>query len=436
MSMSLRRLRRRGAETERGERARPTDDAETDHRRVTVNTAAPAYEPLFGAAADAPSAYARASARDPRDHLVLSWIRAYLGPRAEAAAVRVKNKTPSKAGCHYLYTIQHGYEQQDLMEIDNAMSSGRLYRSGMLLLGGAWSRLLLGPRFALGASKKQIHELNYKRSVCICLPCQIARIHLAQAGTPQETTRTSTAATIDTCTTAATGSSVSAMHSSSSTTDNNLVEVLDVEYDEDPSSDSRIRDATDRAHSLPTFAAKRASVATSVGMNETSLLGGGSMSMKFLTSVAPKYFSDGALHRDIVPDIEQQPDFVHRVPLPSPVHMKNYLGAEVHPGEICIGELIGLHRPKSTKLALSNDVKFLFAEDAYCGPTPADRFTANLIAKATDYYKLKRGKRSRKVFLRGSLVKLPLEVGAIKSPTLPTISHELGAAFVLYARQT
>jgi hypothetical protein len=441
MSMSFRRLRRNDVETERKARARPADEAEAGRSGANVNftrtAAAPAaYEPLFGAAADAPSAYARASARDPRDQLLLSWIRVYLGPRAEAAAVRIKNKTPSKAGCHYLYTIQHGYEAQDLMEIDNAMSSGRLYRSGMLLLGGAWSRLLLGPRFALGASKKQIHELNYKRSVCICLPCQIVRMHLAQAATPLDATNASTAATIETSTTNTTGSFVSAVYSSSSVTENDMAEVRPVEYDADPSSDSRIRYSADRAHSLPTIDAKRSSAATAVDTNETALLGGGSMSMKFLTSVAPKHFSDCTLPRDRASEIAEQRDFVDRVPLPSATHMKMYLGAEVQPGEICIGELVGLHRPKSTRLVLSNDVKFLFAENAYCGPAPADRFTANLITNATEYYKLKKGKRSRKVFLRGSVARLPLEVGAIKSPTTPTISHELGAAFVLFARQT
>jgi hypothetical protein len=434
MSMSFRRLRRREVEAE-NTRGRPFAPA----RATGVDsgggpgTPAPAYEPLFGAAADAPSAYAR-NARDPRDQVVLGWIRAYLGPRAEAAAVRVKNKTPVKAGCHFVYTIQHGCEAQDLEQIDIAMSSGRLYRSGMLLLGGAWSRLLLGPRFALGASKKQIHELNYKRSVCTCLPCQVVRANFEHAQSQTAMTKVDSAKTNESN---APSSSESPIHSSSSVTENDPSENVHIEFDDDQNNTSWAPRSANRAQSLPAFSGKRSSAGHSFEMDESGLFGGyGSVSMRFLTAVAPKYFHSAQVSPTPTPEFPDQPEFVDRVLLPSIAHLKKYLGADCYPGEVYIGELVGLHRPKSTKFIFSGDVRPFFAENAYCGPVSASQFTQNLIARATEYYKLKRGKKSRKVYLRGSLVKLPVEVGAVKCSKVPGIAHEIGAAFVLFARQT
>jgi hypothetical protein len=156
--------------------------------------------------------------------------------------------------------------------------------------------------------------------------------------------------------------------------------------------------------------------------------------MRFLGAFGPK--SQNSRFHDNHPS--QWADAFERLEplaLPPAADLEKYLGAEVTSAELCIGELIALHRPKAARVNIHDDLKFAFADRAFCGPLPADQFFFKLVAKATEYYKLKHGKKSRRVYLRGSLIKLPVEVGVVKCPKAGPLARDIGAEYLLHARQ-
>lgn len=92
------------------------------------------------------------------------------------ATVRARNAPAPPGSDRFLYIVRAGSEARDITDIENEMTHGRCRRSGMALQGGAWSRMLLGPRFGRGSSRRQVHELTYRRPACTCIPCLLAAV--------------------------------------------------------------------------------------------------------------------------------------------------------------------------------------------------------------------------------------------------------------------
>jgi hypothetical protein len=191
MPLAARRVRRRQAEGKASEAGIAQVGSAAGGSTTHVRGATPAYEPLFvgpDTLSRNVSFASRPAAQDTGEQALLGLIRSSLGPRAAALAIRRMNRTPVKAGCQFSYIIRQGAEEADLLAVEREMTSGRLYRSGLVLQGGAWSRMLLGPRFAVGASRKQVHELTFRRS-SVRPDARARRRRAGPAGSPRDARR-------------------------------------------------------------------------------------------------------------------------------------------------------------------------------------------------------------------------------------------------------
>jgi hypothetical protein len=370
----------------------------------------PLYEPFLGGDKLAKVRAFRAApmaAADNGEQVLLSLIRAYLGPKVEAFTIRRMNATPLKAGILFTYVIQQGSEQADMRRIESEMASGRLYRHGMVLTGGAWSRLLFGPRFAVGASRKQVHELIYRRRSCSCLACLVRRATKAKIAaadvTPLVTDEKGNPEQKHASLSCASG----AVHGT----------------------------REDRSYSMPTFS-RDFRYLSDAEEDLPSLLG---MDMARLrretvaeTSAAPLLVS----FKGTSDQASKMVDAVQRVSLPPVEELLAIPGAMASTGVLQLGEVVNVNSRSRSRLKILPDIIPVVSELAFSGHILPDALAMKVTAMAAEYYKVNRGKRCRKVYLRGHTVRVPIEVGVTKVPLRPLYNPDVGAGFILHARQT
>lgn len=315
-----------------------------------VPSAGPSDEAIFGTTQhDDPN---RSSDIRAGEEILIRFIRKTLGPVGENLAVRLMNKTPITSMGSFAYVIHQGSEESDIDIIRRDLTSGRLFASGMRLLGGAWCNLLLGDRFAPGCSSRQRHEMTYRRSSCSCLVCMVRAAEMLRMSLEE----------------------TSAMH---------------------------------RGHSE--FSDSES--------NQTSADILSNMSSAARTP----------LHSAMA-------NFVVVYKLPSTASLMT-IGASTSGKELEIGSVIRLNYRASAKLKFTDDVKELFGHLAYTGPISHEEVYRRVTTIGVHYYLYNKGKKERKVYIQGELIRLPINVGVVKLGTQPMYMSELGATFCLYRKQ-
>lgn len=103
--------------------------------------------------------------------------------------------------------------------------------------------------------------------------------------------------------------------------------------------------------------------------------------------------------------------------------------------ELEIGSIIRLNSRPAAKLKFTDDVRQLFGHLAYTGPVGHEEIYRVVTTIGVDYYLYNKGKKERKVYIQGDLVRLPINVGVVKLGTQPLYMDDLGATFVLYRSQ-
>lgn len=111
------------------------------------------------------------------------------------------------------------------------------------------------------------------------------------------------------------------------------------------------------------------------------------------------------------------------------------IGGSTMSKELEIGSVIRLNSRASAKLKFTDDVRELFGHLAYTGPISHERVFRDVTTIGVKYYMYNKGKKERKVYIQGDLIRLPLNVGVVKLGTHPMFLPELGARFCLYRKQ-
>ena len=282
------------------------------------------------------------------EEVLIKFLRNALGPKAQNLAVRLMNKTPITSSSSFSYVIHQGTEESDIDIIRRDLTSGRLYSSGVRLLGGAWCNLILGDRFAPGAASRQRHELTYRRSSCSCIVCRVRAMQLARLA------------------------------------------------DSDARSQSEFSDGE------------------STGISADVL---STMSTNSRTPV------HSAMANFVVP-----------CRLPNKALLMA-IGASSSSRELEIGSVVRLNYRASAKLKFTEDVRELFGHYAYTGPMSHEEVYRRVTTIGVHYYLYNKGKKERKVYIQGELIRLPIDVGVIKLGTQPMYMPELGATFCLHRKQ-
>lgn len=484
MSLSMRRLRLRGSNTHATASPSTSIGPEPPRCTASVYGAVPAYEPMFvgtDSLGRKMSFSPRAPAQESGEEALLGFIRANLGSKAQSYAIRFMNRTPLKADRHYTYIVQQGTEEADLRAIEKDLTSGRLYRNGLVLQGGAWSRMLLGPRFALGSSKKQVHELTYRRSRCTCLGCIVRRAldrmqaeaeRAAEAAAveadvaAEEAVAAAAAAAAAVAVAEAPVSPVSFRSSTSSDTSKekssrgsycnfedaerlgalSRTSTSDEEERADDPHDPFNVFSDVRAMSMPVLR-KETRMSSTMGPTRQEFLPdfpSGSLALHAIRrqsefvgsppiSRRPHYYPPpGISSIGIPPSLEKQ---VQRIQMPTVGDLQKCPGTKVFQGDLLIGDLQRINS-RSAKIKFEEDVKGMFGDAAYAGPSTTAQLYSKVLTVAQDYYKLRRGKKNRRLYIRGYVVQIPIEVGVVKVPRQPLYMSEFGSGYLLHARQT
>lgn len=127
-------------------------------------------------------------------------------------------------------------------------------------------------------------------------------------------------------------------------------------------------------------------------------------------------------------------NFVVRYRLPSNPDLER-IGASSSAKVLEIGNVVRLNYRASAKLKLTDEVRELFGHLAYTGPISHEEVVRKVTTIGVHYYLYNKGKKERKVYIQGHLVRLPITVGVIKLGTQPMYMPELGATFCLHRKQ-
>lgn len=135
-----------------------------------------------------------------------------------------------------------------------------------------------------------------------------------------------------------------------------------------------------------------------------------------------------------VPAHAAHAESVEKVFLPSIDDLRE-LGAEVSHRDLPIGQICRLNSPTSSKLEFTPEVKELFGSLLYSGPISHEELFRKVTTMGVAYYRHNKGKKTRQVYLRGLLIRVPIEIGLVKNSAYPMHYRESGSTYVLYKRQ-
>lgn len=103
--------------------------------------------------------------------------------------------------------------------------------------------------------------------------------------------------------------------------------------------------------------------------------------------------------------------------------------------ELEIGSVIRLNYRASARLQFTDDARELFGHLAYTGPISHEEMFRRVTTIGVRYYLYNKGKKERKVYIQGDLIRIPINVGVVKMGTQPMYMSDLGATFCLYRKQ-
>lgn len=127
-------------------------------------------------------------------------------------------------------------------------------------------------------------------------------------------------------------------------------------------------------------------------------------------------------------------NFVVKCKLPSSQALMA-IGGSSSSRELEIGSVVRLNYRASAKLKFTDDVRELFSHLAYTGPISHEEVYRRVTTIGVHYYLYNKGKKERKVYIQGELIRLPVQVGVVKLGTQPMYFDEVGATFCLHRKQ-
>lgn len=370
--------------------------------------------------------------RRPGERVLMQLIRRTKSANAENLARRLLNRTPLTSSSRFTYSVHQGSEDVDLDIIRRDLTSGRCFAAGMRLVAGAWANLLLGDRFTPaggagfygagggggggggivgGRGAKQVHELVYRRVTCTCLVCLVDAKTLEHSvgvggtgGCGQLEKQRRQHEQVNGLL-----SSTADFHHQQVHGDNN-----DVRHS------SNMSDVGEEMGCL-----SHRSRSDSVSNSQHSASASVRTSAEVLSHMATARRT---------PVHSAMANFVTVKELPS-IGALESIGGRVCSKEVEIGSVIRLNYRASAKLKFTADIKELFGHLAYTGPISHEEVFRRVTTIGVRYYLYNKGKKERKVYIQGQLIRCPINVGVVKLGTQPMHLAELGATFCLYRRQ-
>jgi hypothetical protein len=308
-----------------GARRRGRGGAEEEHVFGERDARAPGETPVATARTE--------GGRKTGQQVLLAFLN-HINPASSGLAKMLANRNPiGDNASGYRYIVNQSTEQSDLAVILRDLTDGRLYRQGVRLVAAPWANLLFGDSFAATGSKRQMHELVYRRSTCTCIICLINQFRANQALEASSTESSTSTATLQ---------------------------------------------RTSPESAMANF------------------------TLLYAIPVAAELVK---------------------------------IGAESQTRELEIGQLVRLQSRNAAKLEFTEDVRLLFGNLAYTGPMSHEDLYRSVTTIGVNYYLYNKGKKSRKVYLQGDLVRLPVELGVVKCGAQALYMKEIGSTYVLYKPQ-
>lgn len=135
-----------------------------------------------------------------------------------------------------------------------------------------------------------------------------------------------------------------------------------------------------------------------------------------------------------IPENSAMANFVQFFKMPKIVDLMR-ISSSVEQRELDMGTVVRLNSRTSSKFKFTADFKSLFCHLAYTGPISHEEVYRKVTTIGVNYYLYNKGKKERKVYLRGQLYKIPLQLGIVKLGALPLRTDELGCHYLLYRNQ-
>lgn len=100
-----------------------------------------------------------------------------------------------------------------------------------------------------------------------------------------------------------------------------------------------------------------------------------------------------------------------------------------------IGTLVRLHSREGAKLSFLDKVKPFFKQLSYTGPLSHEEMYRKVTTIGVDYYQYNKGPKSRRVYIKGKQIRVPIKLGIVKLGTRPLYFQEEESKYILYRQQ-
>lgn len=365
----------------------------------------------------------------------------------------------------WTYRMDQGSESRAMKTIRAEMNP-RLYRQGGRLVGPSWARMLLGEEYTEVASKRQVHTLKYTVNACSCLKCLVENACDEQS-VP----------------------SISSIPDPSDSPGldfmpggNDFEPVARVDIPVSPvdvatapgnlNNGSRQRHPKAQRSVLQTLSDQEYGMSRGTGTagsgvlnnlgnlqgvhGQTPLAGNGA-SARPPAHLPPLPLPqpggrDVLRERQVQIRIESErpltPASPTRVLQTKPLYTESFMGdlpsfndvsllggAVQTAAQFEIGVVSKLSSRGGSRLTLSEPMQRFVGHAAYTGPVSMSEMYTAVLTFAKAYYKKNKGKRERKVFIRGELQTLPIPCSVLPVGNAPLNVHEPTAVAIIARAQ-
>lgn len=100
-----------------------------------------------------------------------------------------------------------------------------------------------------------------------------------------------------------------------------------------------------------------------------------------------------------------------------------------------IGTLVRLHSREGAKLSFMDSIKPFFKQLSYTGPLSHEEMYRKVTTIGVDYYQYNKGPKSRRVYIKGKQISVPIKLGIVKLGTRPLYFQEEDSKYILYRQQ-
>lgn len=128
-------------------------------------------------------------------------------------------------------------------------------------------------------------------------------------------------------------------------------------------------------------------------------------------------------------------NFVHIKKLPD-IKFFRQLQCEEKDTLYQIGTLVRLHSRAGAKLSFTTKVKPFFKRLSYTGPFSHEELYREITTIGVNYYQYNKGLKTRRVYIKGKQINVPVKLGLVKLGTKALYLDERESKYILYRQQT